>query len=143
MSQTSSTGRTAGLRPLMIGAVAVGGALGGLARYGVETVMPGTDGGHSWATSLVNVSGSLLVGVLLAGVRDARPGRHYVAPFATVGFLGAFTTFGTWMVDVDLLLLSSRPLVAALTLAGPLCGGVAAAALGVLLGRGLVRVRRR
>ena len=73
-------------------AVAVGGALGALARWlvgeGVLAVAPFTTG-FPWSTLLVNVVGCALIGLLAPLVAGARP---WVAGFLVTGFLGGFTT---------------------------------------------------
>lgn len=83
-----------GLRPAVLGAVALGGAVGGLARWGVAHVVPGT-----WATVVVDVAGCLLVGALTAWLGH-RPRGPLAGPFLAVGLLGGFTTFSTWATDV-------------------------------------------
>ena len=77
-------------------AVASGGALGALARWGIArgAVGLGTEG--FWATASVNVAGSFGLGLaaaLLAGREGAWP------LFLLVGFFGAFTTFSTFAMD--------------------------------------------
>lgn len=77
-----------------VAAVALGGSLGALARYGVAALVA-----RWWqrpfplATLVINVAGCLLLGWFLGrnGVREG-PGRLF---FAT-GFCGAFTTFSTF-----------------------------------------------
>lgn len=73
-------------------AVALGGGLGGLARYGALLLVPGL-----WGTLLVNVLGCALIGVLMAFVPRAHP---LTRPFLGVGVLGGFTTFSAYAVDV-------------------------------------------
>lgn len=81
----------------VLGAIAVGGALGAVARYGVGLVLPHGPG-FPWATFAVNVVGCLLLGVLVA-LLDAR-GRHSLArPFLGVGVLGGFTTFSAYTAE--------------------------------------------
>lgn len=82
-------------------AVALGGALGALARYGVGALSLLLLGvGFPWGTLIVNVVGSFLMGVLVTyfGV-VFNPGRA-VQIMLTTGFLGAFTTFSTFSLDV-------------------------------------------
>lgn len=80
-----------------IALVAVGGALGALARFGVSTAMPRLD--FPWHTLLVNLTGSLVLGYLFLDHGMEHPVRLAVA----VGFLGAFTTLSTYSVEtVDL-----------------------------------------
>jgi len=94
-------------------AVAVGGALGAGARWGVSELVPAA-GAFPWPTLLVNVSGSLLLGVLMVLVVDVYETHHLVRPFLGVGVLGGFTTFSTYALETrDLLALGEYALAAA------------------------------
>ena len=81
-------------------AVAVGGALGAMARYGVSTIIfsPSSQK-FPWATMSVNVLGSFIMGLLFVIVveRGALPAE--MRSLLMVGFLGAFTTFSTFSLD--------------------------------------------
>ncbi|GAB1689114.1 fluoride efflux transporter FluC [Krasilnikovia sp. M28-CT-15] len=85
----------------LLGAIAAGGALGALARYGVTLAWPHPPGGFAWSIWLVNVTGSLLIGVLMVLIAEVFPGRRLVRPFFGVGVLGGYTTFSTSIVDVQ------------------------------------------
>jgi CrcB protein len=114
-------------------AAALGGALGALARWGVSTALPHRAGAFPWATLLVNLTGCLLIGVLLAAVLP-RPGVHPLArPFLTVGVLGGYTTYSTFAVDT--VQLWARPAVAVLYVAVSVVGCLAAVVAGLRLGR--------
>lgn len=77
--------------------VALGGALGALARYGVGLAAGALwPGGFPWATLIVNILGSFLMGLAVVWV-GVRPGW---APFLMVGVLGGFTTFSAFSLDV-------------------------------------------
>ncbi|MGB2260697.1 MAG: fluoride efflux transporter CrcB, partial [Porticoccaceae bacterium] len=81
-------------------AVAVGGALGAMARYGVSNIVfsPSSQK-FPWATMSVNVLGSFIMGLLFVIVveRGALPAE--MRSLLMVGFLGAFTTFSTFSLD--------------------------------------------
>lgn len=79
--------------------VALGGALGASARWltGVA-VLRVFGAGFPWATLLVNVAGSFLMGVLVVVL--ARKGGNHLAPFLMTGLLGGFTTFSAFSLDV-------------------------------------------
>jgi len=84
-----------------IGAVAVGGALGSLARHGVNSAVAHIFGRPvPYATAAVNLVGAAAIGVL-AGLLAS--GRLTMAPatraFVFVGILGGFTTFSSFMLD--------------------------------------------
>ena len=82
-------------------AIGTGGALGTLARYGVDRGLSGPALGFPWATFAVNIAGSLILGYLIIAVIERWPPTRYVRPFAAIGFCGGFTTFSTLVVEVD------------------------------------------
>ena len=87
----------------MILAVASGGALGALARYGIEL---GGDVGRDafpWPTLGINVSGAFLLGLVYTLLAERLRPTPYLRAFLAIGFLGAYTTFSTWTVEAVLL----------------------------------------
>src|SRR4051794_22770193 len=80
----------------VLGAISAGGACGALARYAVAEAWPHAAGGFPVSTLLVNVSGCLLIGVLMVVVTEVAPERRLLRPFAGVGVLGGYTTFSTY-----------------------------------------------
>jgi CrcB protein len=131
------------LRLGVLAAIAAGGALGAAARYLVGQALPPGRTGFPWATFAVNVSGSLVLAVLLVFVLEIWPPTRYVRPFAAIGFFGAYTTFSTWMVETDELVARGRPEVAAGYVAASLLAGLAAVSLGLVLGRAVLARRSR
>lgn len=84
----------------VLAAVATGGALGTVTRYGLETAFP-TDLRHfPWTTLWINLAGCLLLGVVLYIVFERRPPSRLLRPFLAIGVLGGFTTFSTFAVEV-------------------------------------------
>jgi len=80
--------------------VALGGALGASARYGVGTLMLRLLGpAFPWATLTVNVVGALALGLLI----EALALKYSISPELRVmlvtGFLGGFTTFSAFSLD--------------------------------------------
>jgi len=114
----------------VLAAVSVGGALGALARWGATAVAPGVG---PWATLAVNVTGCLLIGVLLGLVTDATP--RLVRPLLGTGVLGGFTTFSGYALDGTHLLVQGRYPAATLYLLGTLAGAVLATWLGLAAAR--------
>jgi fluoride exporter len=98
--------------PLVFAAIALGGALGAPARYGVAQLVHSPGTGFPWATFWTNVSGSFALGVVLVCVIEKYPPTRYVRPFVATGFLGAYTTFSTFAVDGDLLVRAGQAPVA-------------------------------
>ncbi|MFE9996731.1 CrcB family protein [Streptomyces avermitilis] len=123
------------LRKGVLAAVALGGVLGGSARYVLGLTFPTPRGTFPLTTFAVNVSGAFLLALLLVYVLEIWPPTRYVRPFAAVGFLGSFTTFSTWMVDTDRLLGHGHYAVAAFNVFGSLFAGLAATGLGLATGR--------
>ncbi|MGZ5400793.1 MAG: fluoride efflux transporter FluC [Nocardioides sp.] len=109
------------------GLVALGGAIGSLARWGLAEAVPAP-----WATLAVNLSGCLAIG-LLAGWLVVRHPRLRL--LVGVGFLGGYTTFSTHLLDAHDLL--GEPLRAAAYVGGTLIGCLLAAAVGLWAGRAL------
>ena len=125
--------------PGVLLAVSAGGALGALARFGVVRLVPPDDLGVAWATLSANVAGSLLLGVLTAVTIARFPSHRYLRPLLGVGVLGSFTTYSTLAVEIEtrLGLGSVAPAVGYGLVS--VAAGVAAAAAGLWLGRGLGR----
>lgn len=125
--------------PAVLAAVAAGGALGGLCRFGVAQLIPAVPGGFPWATFWTNISGSLLLGILIVVATRCFPSNRFVRPFFATGLLGAYTTFSTLTVEVDLLLGDGAAATALVYCAATLVCGLAAAWAGIRLGRSLAR----
>jgi CrcB protein len=119
-------------------AVSAGGAVGGLARLGLNTLLPRSGAGFPWATCVENVTGCLLIGVLMAFVVDVWPPNRYRRPFLGTGVLGGFTTFSAYTSDTRALLQAGHAATALAYLAVSLLLGLA----GVVVGLRLVRTLR-
>jgi fluoride exporter len=119
----------------LLAAVAVGGVLGAETRYAVGRLLDTPIGGWPWDTWLVNVTGSFLLGVLMAVLATVPRPHRLVRPFLGVGVLGGFTTFSTAMVGVPDLLGAGRPALALAYLAGTAVSALLATALGTWLVR--------
>jgi CrcB protein len=127
----------------VLAAIAAGGALGALARQLVGEAWPTESGAFPWGTFLVNVSGSLLIGVLMA-VLGLLPAHHrLVRPFLGVGILGGFTTFSTYAVQSHALVRAGHPVVAMTYLGGTVLATLLAVVGGVLLVRRLAATWHR
>ena len=77
--------------------VAIGGALGALCRYGIGQVVQA--GNLPVATLLVNVTGSVLIGVLWATFDESQWFQDWGKYLITVGMLGGFTTFSSFSLE--------------------------------------------
>ena len=81
-------------------AVAIGGALGSVARYALSSwIFDITSHKFPYATLIVNVAGSFVMGILFVVVveRVALPAE--MRSLLMIGFIGAFTTFSAFSLD--------------------------------------------
>jgi CrcB protein len=111
---------------------AVAGTLGVLSRYGISRLTLHTDA-LVWSTVGINIVGSFLLGLLVAGSWFDRDAREALG----IGFLGGFTTFSTFSVQIVMEVDSGEPGRAALYLFTSVIGGIVAATAGYVLGRKL------
>ena len=79
--------------------VAVGGALGALARYWFSAWLNAGDAKLPWGTLGANVIGSFLMGVLFVLILERAKLPPELRPLLMTGFLGAFTTFSTFSLE--------------------------------------------
>lgn len=99
MSQGVAPGHDAGAsKGATLAAVAAGGVVGSLGRWGVGLA----SGGSHWATLLVNVTGAFAMGLLVAWLA-AGPQHPLARPFLTVGLLGGWTTYSSFALDAHAL----------------------------------------
>jgi len=118
--------------PVVI-AVALAGAAGAAARYGLDLRFSRDPHHIPWVTFAINVGGSFLLGALVA-VLDAHP-HPAVRPAVTIGLLGAFTTFSTLSLETYRLVGRGHAALGAAYSLGSLVAGLVAVALGVTFGR--------
>ncbi|WP_028544794.1 fluoride efflux transporter CrcB [Paenibacillus taiwanensis] len=112
--------------------VSIGGAGGAWLRYIITSVMAKHSTSYPWGTWVINLMGSMLLGVL-AGLHTAMP--DYVYAWLGIGFCGAFTTFSTFTVE-SWLLIQQRRIVTALTYIGSTALiNIAVAAIGLYVFR--------
>ncbi len=123
-------------------AIALGGAIGGVARYSVSLALPTRPGHFPWDTFLINVSGSFVLGLLVILLAERFPPSRYARPFIGTGIIGAYTTFSTFGVETDLLIRDGHLGIAAAYALGTLAGGLIAAWVGVVVGRELAGLGR-
>jgi CrcB protein len=127
------------LHPDVILAIAVGGAAGALGRYGLGRLIPTATHGFPLATFLVNVSGCALLGVLMVVLAERFPNQRLLRPLLGVGVLGGYTTFSTYVVDIQRLTNGSAAGVALAYLSATLVAAVLATAAGMVGTRALLR----
>lgn len=85
---------------ITIGSIALGGALGALARHGVNVTATHIVGhGFPWGTLAANIMGSFFMGLLIASLAHFWQPSPAIKSMLVTGFLGAFTTFSTFSLD--------------------------------------------
>jgi CrcB protein len=115
-------------------AIGLLGGLGSVARLLLDGAVTRRLGrGFPFGTLAVNLSGSLLLGVLVGAALSGDAYR-----LAGTGLLGAYTTFSTWMLETQRLAEDGRPGLGALNVAGSLVLGVATVWLGRKAGAAFV-----
>lgn len=116
--------------------IAIGGAGGAVARYLIDSwVAQRAAGAFPWGTLVINVSGSLVLGLLfaLATERDVLPSS--VRAPVMIGFLGAYTTFSTLMLESWRLFEDGAVGLAVVNIVGSSLLGLSAVFIGLALGR--------
>jgi CrcB protein len=126
----------------VLAAISAGGAVGAVARYGVSVAWPHGAGGFAWSTLVVNVSGCLLIGVLMKLLTERVATWRLLRPFLGVGVLGGYTTFSTYVVDIGRAAGAGAAGVALAYLAATLVGAVLAVWAGASLTARVVRACR-
>ncbi|TVQ61224.1 MAG: CrcB family protein [Phycisphaerales bacterium] len=127
-------------------AVGAGGAIGAVLRHGANLLALRWSAHPALATLVVNVVGSLLLGLLLwfAAARHLVPGHEpprramidgALRDFLKVGLLGGLTTFSTLTAEANGMLHEGRYAWAAAYAVGSLALGLLAAGAGFALGR--------
>jgi CrcB protein len=118
---------------LMVG---IGGFLGSVARYQVALlIQQRVRAGYPWGTFVVNVSGCLIMGLattLLTERLVTNPNWRFLVP---IGFIGAYTTFSTFELELFRANTEGAWLIGAAYLIGSVVAGYVALWLGVVLAR--------
>lgn len=86
--------------------IGLGGAVGTLMRFGIESAFPAAPAGWPWATFLINITGALVLAALLELLVLSGPDngwRRRLRLMVGTGVLGGFTTYSTFMVEAALL----------------------------------------
>ena len=119
-------------------AIAAGGAIGAVMRYGVSNGVHAMLGrGFPWGTLTVNVFGSLLMGLLYVLMLERMSISAEWRGVLQVGLLGAFTTFSTFSIETLLLLENGETLKALINIVASVLLCLLAVWIGVVMGRQL------
>ena len=116
--------------------IALAGALGTLARYGLGGYIQAHAGKvFPWGTVVVNLLGCLAFGVVWSSLEERWPTSGQTRAIILIGFMGAFTTFSTFMFETEELLRDAEwwPALGYFTIHN--VGGLVALVAGLALGR--------
>jgi fluoride exporter len=117
--------------------VGLGGAVGAMARHGANVAIGSLPNGLPAATLLVNVAGSIAMGLLIGWLARSTPQHQYeIRLFLAVGVFGGFTTFSSFSLDTITLIERGDYLLAAFYVAG----SVVLAIAGLMMGLWAMRV---
>jgi CrcB protein len=123
---------------VMLVLVALGGAVGSVTRYLVDGwVLDRTGTAFPYGTLVINLSGSFVLGLLAALTMDRALLPAEIRGPLMIGFLGAYTTFSTLMLESWRLLEGGQAVLALVNAAGSVALGLVAVGAGLLLGRAL------
>ncbi len=128
--------------PDLLLAVAVGGALGTVARYELAQAIHVAPGTFPWPTFLANVSGAWVLGAVLAAIEGRRGRYRLVRPFAAAGVLAGYTTFSTLAVETVVLVKDGHVTLGIGYLLLSVAAGLAAAWAGWAAAHAARRARR-
>ena len=118
------------MSPLMVLGIGLLGGLGALGRFALDAAVSRRSAtGLPWGTLAVNLTGALALGLL-----DGAGVGGDALLLAGAGFLGAYTTFSTWMLESERLGEDGRLRAGLVNLGLSLVAGLAAAALGHAIG---------
>ena len=120
-------------------AVALGGAAGSMSRYRVDRAVERRSFAvFPWATFTINISGCLLIGLVVAVLVDHHHTPVWLRTGLVVGFLGGYTTFSTFAQEGLDLMREGQSAVALLYAAGSVLVGLVAVYAGMAVGRMVV-----
>lgn len=116
--------------------VFIGGGLGILAHYGISSLIPTVGDGWPLATLFINLMGAFLLGLLLESLASRGPDQGILRQIRLgvgTGFLGAFTTYSAFAIEVVVLYKNGQYMTAFLYALISLIAGLACSALGIFI----------
>jgi len=112
--------------------VGIGGALGAMARYGMQSLVGSLPNGFPAATLLINIVGSVAMGVLVGILAKATPQyANEIRLFVAVGIFGGFTTFSSFSLDAFTLIERGEIVLALVYILGSVILSIAGLWLGL------------
>jgi fluoride exporter len=127
-----------GLSLGVILAIILGGGLGTVSRFLLDSTFVESVCQFPTVTLLINLTGSLAIGLLVPLLERVTPRVPLLRPFLIVGILGGWTTYSTLAVNAVTLLQNGRAAAGVLYLAATLVGGTTLVVLGNAAGRRMV-----
>ncbi|MEQ9641812.1 MAG: fluoride efflux transporter CrcB [Alphaproteobacteria bacterium] len=121
----------------MLLAIALGGAIGAVSRYGVVVAAGRWFGfGFPWGTLAVNIVGSLVIGLMFQMLEHRFPGIDPAwRGLIVVGFLGALTTYSSFALDAADLFLRGEIAAVSIYISATLIGALTGVASGLAIGK--------
>jgi len=117
--------------------VFLGGGIGSLCRYGIQHL--GVCGVSAFYTLAANISGCLAIGIVWA-LLDAWQADKAWWLLLISGFLGGYTTFSAFSLDVAHLVQAGKVLTAAVYVAASVIGGLAVCGIGLYATQRIIRL---
>ncbi len=116
--------------------IALAGAIGTLARYGLGAIVQRWfNHGFPWGTFVVNVLGCFAFGLVWTMAADRQVLSPELRVIVLVGFMGAFTTFSSFIFESGQMVRATQWLMAGANILGQVVIGTAGLFLGFALGR--------
>jgi fluoride exporter len=123
---------------MRVALVALGGAIGSVARYGVGALAAQLFGAaFPWGTLLVNLTGSFLIAVVMHVALSGTAISLELRIFLTTGIMGGFTTYSSFNYETLALFNQRAYGLAGLNVAATVVGCFVAGVLGLAAGRAL------
>lgn len=121
--------------------IALGGAVGTLARAGLSEALQAPPGSWPLPTFLVNIAGALLLGWLMTRLQERLPITTLRRPLLGTGLCGGLTTFSTFQLEVVTLIEGGHIALAASYLTASISAGLIAVYAASALSRRVRRLR--
>ena len=112
--------------------VGIGGALGAMLRYGLQTQLGTLANGFPTGTFVINIVGSIAMGLLVGVLARTTPQyQDEIRLFVAVGVFGGFTTFSSFSLDAITMMERGDYMLAALYIVGSVLLAIAGLAMGL------------
>jgi fluoride exporter len=125
-----------GIDRLELGAIALGGAVGALARVGLSQAFTPNPGTWPWVTFSINLVGTFALGFLVTYLQRHRPLSTLHHPLLATGLCGTFTTFSTMQLEVLRMIDRDRDGLALAYVSASVVGGYVLVSIAIALVRG-------